>query len=193
MLTIEQEFAIVIYVLYALDCVHWLRPGQFALVRHFRRWRIHSFCDDSYTLLGRMPVFVNPIDFRPSYASGELDDLAGAEPIIENLAAIYTPAVGLLTGLSMAGATNLLIFLPLLLLSGYLPLWWPTVASVTVLLQLALGYEFYRLSTDWRREEPSSFWPQFVSNMLNPLAALRSGDTLLSGTFSARNQTPPTR
>jgi hypothetical protein len=189
MLTVEREFALAIYVLYAADCIHWLKPGQMALTRRLRGgWRPQPFRSDSYTLLGRMPVFVNPIDFRPSYLAGSVEELRALEPGIRDLAARYSSDAAILILLSVMDAVNLLIFLPALLLTGYLPALWRIPAAITLFTQLGVAFELFTQGTTWRRERPGDFWPQFVSLLLNPLAALRSGDVLLRGMFGTRNK-----
>jgi hypothetical protein len=189
MLTVEREFALAIYVLYAVDCIHWLKPGQMALTRRlFGGWRPQPFRNDSYTLLGRMPVFVNPIDFRPSYLAGSVEQLSALAPGVHDPAARYSPDAAILTVLSVVNAVNLLVFLPALLLTGYLPALWRIPAGITLFTQLAVASELFTQGTAWRKERPGDFWPQFVSLFLNPLAALRSGDVLLRGMAGTRNK-----
>ena len=116
MLTIESELTFAIYALYAIDCVHWLRPGQMALTRRLRGgWRTHQLQDDSYTLLGRMPVFVNPIDLRPSYLAGSIEELSTLRDSEHDLDQRFSADTRMLTMLSICGAINLLLLLPLLL------------------------------------------------------------------------------
>ena len=43
MLIVERELAAVVYLLYAMDCVHWLKPGQVAMTRAISQgWRTHA-------------------------------------------------------------------------------------------------------------------------------------------------------
>jgi len=131
MLTIESEFTIAIYALYAIDCVH------------------------------------------------DLDQLVSSD-------------TGMLTTLSFCGAINMLVLLPVLLLTGYLPAFWLIPASIALFTQLGQSFELYREGAFWRRERPGDFWPQFISLLLNPLAALRSGDVLLRGLVgTGMRKTPP--
>jgi hypothetical protein len=186
MLTVEGELTALIYTLYAIDCVHWLKPGHMAVTRRFAGgWKAHRFRDDSYTLLGRMPVFVNPIDFRPSYLSGPVDEMEQSEQLIPDQILQLAPDTRVLTVISWIGAINLLIFLPALLMTGYLAAWWRMPLSLALCTQVCTAFEVYEQSAGWRRARGSDFWQQLTSLLLNPLAALRSGDVLLKGLFGA--------
>jgi hypothetical protein len=188
-MTIEREFASAIFFLYALDCVHWLKPGQMALTRRLKGgWRTQPFCDDSYTLLGRMPAFVNPIDFRPSFLAGTIEELGDQESTIPDLVNACVPAAKVLTMLAGLSAINLLLFLPILLLTGFLAVWWPVSVCILLLTQFGLTFKVFEQGTEWRQEHPIDFWQHFLSLLLNPLAALRSGDVLLRGMFRTRIQ-----
>ncbi|MGA9069268.1 MAG: hypothetical protein WB424_03365, partial [Terracidiphilus sp.] len=117
MLTPERELAVAIYILYASECIHWLKQGQAAMtLRWDGTWRKHQAKEESYMLAGRMPVFVNPIDLRAAYIkihpgrpSSIIDEMTG------RLNCEKLPGMGLLTSFSVLGALNLLIILPLLL------------------------------------------------------------------------------
>jgi hypothetical protein len=188
-MTIELELASAIYVLYALDCIHWLKPGQMALTRRLKSgWRIQHFCDGSYTLLGRMPVFANPIDLRPSFLAANIEDLGHLESTTPDVVKRCVPESRAITALSRLSAVNLLLFLPVLLLTGYLGAWWRLTVCVLLFTQVGLAFEVFEQGTAWRHEHPTDFWQQFLSLLLNPLAALRSGDVLLRGMFRTRIQ-----
>ena len=192
MLTVEREFTIAIYLVYTIDCIHWLKPGEMAVTRCFwGGWRSHVFGDDSYTLLGRMPVFVNPFDFRPSYLATGVEERWTVGGRFQDIADEYTQKASTLTVFSTLGAINLLGFLPLILLLGYLPTWWRSTLAIAAGTQLVLTCELYRQGGAWRRQQPGDFWTQFVSISLNPLAALRSGDVLLRGMFRAQKHSSP--
>lgn len=180
-MSIDQELAAAIYVLYAIDCIHWLKSGQTAMTRRVAGgWKTHVFRDDSFMLLGRMPVFVNPFDFRPSYLAGVMGQESATEPPAEHSAIENIPDTRLLTALSIFGAANLFIFLPALLLSGSLPAWWPLPLWIAISAHVGLGCELFDLGTGWRRTAPQDFWREYASILLNPVAALRSGDIVLS-------------
>jgi hypothetical protein len=186
MLTVEGELTVAIYFLYFIDCIHWLKPGEIALTRSWGGyWKTHSFQDDSYTLLGRMPVFVNPIDLRPSFVSGSVTDLGQFEGKIAELVPRCAPDTKIITLLTSIGAANLLGFLPILLVSGYFGAWWRIPLCLALSIQFCLAFEIYEQGAPWRAVRRGDFWQHFISIALNPLAALRSGDMLLKGLFAA--------
>ena len=186
MLTVESEFAIAIYILYLIDCVHWLKPGEMALTRGWRNsWRTHLFQDDSYTLLGYMPVFVNPVDLRPAFVCGPASKL---EPLRQRMPAFVrscVPNAKVVTFFSFIVAANLMCFLPILLLTGYLGAWWRVSLCVALSIQVSLAFEIYRQGARWRSLKRGDFWQHFIPLVLNPLAALRCGDALLVGLLRA--------
>lgn len=186
MLTIESELTAAIYILYAVDCVHWLEPGQMAIVRRLGKgWGSRPFREDSYTLLGRMPVFVNPIDLRPSCMSGAIEDLHKVEQSPAATVLQCAPDTTVITALAYVGAFNMLVFVPALLITGYLSTLWRVPLTLLLWTQLSLGWAVVAKGRAWRRASSGDFWRQFVSIHLNPLAALRSGDVLLQGSIAA--------
>jgi hypothetical protein len=180
-LTVEREFASAIYILYAIERIHWLKPGQAALTRRFGGgWKHHIFRDDSFTLLERMPVCVNPMDFRPSYVAGTAERLCRQEPIEADLISEVVLEARVLTAFSIVGAANLLLILPALLLSGLLGAWWRIVLWIVLTTQVCLGIEFFERGKAWRQARPMEFWQAFIPTLLNPISALRSGDMVLN-------------
>jgi len=183
MLTVERELTFVLYALYMVECVHWLEQGEGAVTRKLDgTWRVHEFGADAYTLLGRMPVIVNPIDLRPSYARVQLTvtDMFSCAAV-DRLLETKLPEVGILTAISIFNALNLLVLLPLFLRIGFIPVWWEIWAGSATFAHVALGVEFFLQGRDWRRSNSGEFWREFLSILLNPVAALRCGDVLLRG------------
>jgi hypothetical protein len=183
MLSTERELAFAIYALYALECTHWLKQGQAAMTLRWNgTWKRHEATSESYTLAGRMPVIVNPIDFRPAYIAVQpnqplsIIDKATGRLISERL-----PKLGLLTGFSVLGALNLLVFLPALLLTGSLGAWWQLIVALLIATQFGIAAEVFEGAKAWRVADRASFWREFAALILNPIAALRGGDMLLSG------------
>ena len=180
MLTVERELTIALYALYAIECIHWLKEGQVAVTRKLDgTWRVHECGAEAYTLLGRMPVFVNPFDLRPSFARIPLTvpDMIAAR--LDKLFATKLPEVEILTAISIFNALNLLLILPLFLVIGFIPVWWEIWAGFALLGHIALNVGFFLQGRDWRRSDAGSFWRELLSILLNPLAALRCGDVLL--------------
>lgn len=181
MLTIERELAVVIYALYALECIHWLKQGQSAMIRRWDgTWKSHHATAASYTLAGRMPIIVNPFDLRPAYIEVSSDqafmiiDRKTGKLIREKLSDMY-----LLTFFSVLGALNLLIILPFLLLSGFLGAWWQSVIALGISTQICIAAEVFEQAKPWRVADPVGFWREYIALLLNPIAAIRSGDILL--------------
>jgi hypothetical protein len=186
MMTVELELASVIYTLYALDCVHWLKPGEIAVIRRFNRgWKSRLYSEASYTLLGRMPVLANPIDFRPSFLAASSNELEPIAQTIPDLIRRSMPDAVVLASFAWLGAINLLVFLPVLLITGSLSALWRIPLSVALFIQICIAVEFFEQGKAWRRTCSADFWQQFVSIMVNPLAALRSNDVLLRGYFNS--------
>jgi len=183
-LTVEIELTGVIYALYLIDCIHWLKPGEAALTRRWRgKWKRRSVQDDSYTLLGRMPVLVNPVDLRPSFISGSETEIDRFERSIADVVSQRAPDSVIISVLTFLGAVNLLIIVPASLVSGYFEVLWRGSASIALFVQVFLAIEIYEQCAVWRVYRRGDFWQQFVSLTLNPLAALRSGDVLLKGLY----------
>lgn len=183
MLTIERELAAVIYVLYASECIHWLKLGQSAMtLRWDGTWKIHQSTEESYTLAGLMPVIVNPIDFRPAYFKlSPNQPLTIIERTTGRIIREKLPKMSLLTFFTALGALNLLIILPILLLTGFLGVWWQLVTALTIFIQIGILDEAFELAKPWRSADPASFWREYIALLINPIAALRSGDILLKG------------
>ncbi|HKF47123.1 MAG TPA: hypothetical protein VKB38_07170 [Terracidiphilus sp.] len=176
---IEQELAFLIWVLYAVDCIHWLGPGQAALTRRINgTWKIARHSEGTFTLLGRMPVLVAPLDLRPGFVVSNSTDLpegqSGIETIgdkVEDLEA----HTRILTALAILAAANLLIIIPVLLFMQWFEGAWAPI-GVLAACHVAIAAEVFRLSGDWRAEKDSNFWQHYIALVLNPAAALRAGD-----------------
>lgn len=183
MLTTERELVAAIYLLYLSECIHWLKQGQTAMtLRLDGTWKSHRATEDSYALAGRTPVFVNPIDLRASYMgihAGQLPSII--DTTTGRLVSEKLPDMGLLTAFAVLGALNLLIVLPFLLLSGFLGPWWRVVIALLVFTQIGTAMEVFLDAGPWRAADPRGFRREFVALLLNPVAALRSGDILLAG------------
>ena len=180
MLPIEREFAVAIWVLYSIDCVHWLKPGESALVRRWGAgWKLQEHREEAFTLLGRMPVVVNPLDLRPGLVilrSG----LGGAADAREAGARVkkQLKGTGVLTAVAYIAAVNLLVLVPALLLKGWFEFLWKIPVALLVWTHVLLVSEVVFRAKEWRRAEPGKFWPEFVAIALNPVGALRAGDLL---------------
>ena len=194
MLIVERELAAVVYLLYAMDCIHWLKPGQVAMTRTLTQgWRTHACTTGSYTLLGRKPIVVQPFDLRPGFLILP-DGLPAADRprFLKKLLRRQLEDIGIITFFSWLGALNLLLLLPALLAANVFERWWhiPTILAAAV--HAAIGIEVFFQAAPWRRAYPGNFWEQFVPLLLNPIAALRSGDILLRAAADGKMDPPRT-
>jgi hypothetical protein len=84
--------------------------------------------------------------------------------------------------LSIFGAINLLVLLPLFLALDFLPgllrLW----AAWAITIHISLGIEMFLQAKRWRIADKGGFWREYLPMLLNPAAALRCGDILLRAT-----------
>ncbi len=187
MLPIERELAAAIWVLYFIDCVHWLKPGQVAFTRGGRKtWKRHPYREEAFTLLNRMPVAVNPLDFRPSFVVVSAAEESRTQIRLErtprrNLSPSYS-----LLPISYLAALNLLILVPLLLLKGWFEFTWKIPAATLLATHTCILLEVFLGMRKPRRSAPGAFWPEFVALLLNPVGALRACD-LFSKRFVENN------
>lgn len=194
----DHELILVIYGLYAFECLHWLQPKYVAFVRNWTgRWSAVEYDDSSFTLLGRKPYFVNPLPFSPGLivcswtrnGEGEVQPHSASAPSIlqegtseiteegiERLASLSSPVLSILTSLL---ATYLLLILPYIALRGYLPLVWRILVFELVTLHFGVLLAWWQVCVGAaHRIPPRAWWPKFMPLLLNPVAAIRAGDTL---------------
>lgn len=145
-------------------------------------WRRHQATAEAYTLAGRMPVVVNPIDFRASFIEVHPDrPLTIINSATGKLAPETQDQMGLLTFFSTLSAANLLVVLPLLLFTGRLGAWWRWILEFAIFAQIGIAVEVFWHAKPWRSADNAGFWRNYIPLLLNPLGALRSGDILLKG------------
>lgn len=175
MLPIERELAVAIWGLYAIDCVHWLKPGETAFIRTWRgKWPRHVYREEAFTLLGRMPVAVNPLDLRPGIVVLSAAEGSRVDADRDRLHGFRE--LGVLLAVSWFAAINLLILVPALLLKGWFEFVWKIPASALAVTHVWILLEVFFRTRRWRRRAPGEFWPEFIALLLNPVGALRAGD-----------------
>jgi hypothetical protein len=181
MLTPERELAAAVYILYAADCVHWLKAGQAAVTRRpGGRWSLHEHTDASYTLLGWMPVVVNPFDLRPSFAWAHPGESTSTpNEAAHELLRRELPNIDSLTLVSIIGCLNLLVVFPAVLITGLFPVPFLIPAIIAGSVHVTLAVDVFIQGAKWRRADRAGFWRQYLPLLLNPIAALRSGDVML--------------
>jgi hypothetical protein len=182
MISPERNLIYAVYALYLFDCIRWIKPGEVALTRAFwTGWKVWKVDDLSFTLLGRVPVFINPVNFRPGFIRmtgtsakdwSTKGDLAGSEFDFS------CPSSKLFTSCCVCGAFQSLVVLPLLLQSGWFSVFWKPLIILIGLTHTAILAGFLRNGFEWMVKEPRSFWRAFLGVFLNPISALRAGDLL---------------
>jgi hypothetical protein len=194
---VERELIILIWALYSIDCIHWVKPGETALVRTLGgRWNPHPCREDSFTLLGRMPIFANPVDLRPSFVvlpATDTDTASAARAIARTVRFVSRLQNRILWTIATAylAAINLLLVIPSLLALGWFGYLWRAPVALLAVTHVCLVTDVFFLSRRVRRTQPSHFWPEFIALLLNPAAALRAAD--LATRFGASTMTPRIR
>jgi hypothetical protein len=127
-----------------------------------------------------MPVWVNPFDPRPSFARVPLSESAKvrAQDLEKSLKENF-PGIGSLTLLCTIGSMNLLVMFPAILITGFFPIPWRIPLAIAASVQIAICIEVFLQGVHWRQIDRNGFWRQYLPLLLNPIAALRSGDVLL--------------
>jgi hypothetical protein len=182
MLAVERELTAAIYLLYAIDCTHWIKAGQAAVTRRIGGgWRIWEHRADGFTLLGFAPVFVHPFDLRPGWfvlRSHALSSGRVSRHAIQKFLRRAMPRGKALAWIATLAALNQLLLLPVLLLLGVFQRFWPLTVSLLVATHATLMVETYQQAEPWRRCDRGGFLREYVALLLNPVAALRAADVL---------------
>jgi hypothetical protein len=177
MLPIERELAIAIWVLYSIDCVHWLKPGEIAFTRARRgAWKRRAYREEAFTLLGRMPVAVNPLDLRPGLIVVSATKDSFTQAGLERRARRDLKRRYSLVAVSYVAAANLLLLVPALLLNGWFEFAWKVPVTTLAATHAFILIEVFFGMGPRRRRSPGSFWPEFIALLLNPVGALRAAD-----------------
>ncbi len=182
MISPDGELVCVVYALYLFDCIHWIRIGEVAATRGFwTGWKFWKMDDLSFTLLGRMPVLVNPIDFRPGFVRLGSALAQDCETFVNMSDQDSDHIRGFSHSLTLCcgcGGVLFLVALPLIVQSGWLSFLWKPLLLMIGIMHTAIVAEFVRNSSEWRIIEPRTFWRTLVAVSLNPISALRAGDVL---------------
>jgi hypothetical protein len=177
MLPIERELAVAIWALYSIDCVHWLKPGEVAFTRgRGKTWKNHPYREEAFTLLGRMPVIVNPLDLRPGLVVVSAAEESRTQARLEGAARRDLKRRFALVAISYIAAVNLLVLVPALLLKGWFEFAWKVPAASLLATHACILLEVLFGMRKWRRQAPGAFWPEFIALLLNPVGALRASD-----------------
>jgi len=187
MLSIEREFITLIYAIYAIDCIHWLKPGEEAFTRRILGgWHRQENKDGSFTLLGHMPVVRNPLDLRPGWivcsdrGTKGCGLRAGAAHLFLERS---LPERHFMTAFSALSALNLLVSLPATLALGLIASRWKFLSILILVTHATLCFELYSQAKRWRQMDRQGFWRNFGAIVLNPISAIRSNDVLCNSLF----------
>jgi hypothetical protein len=170
MISPQQELIILIYVLYFLECIHWLRPGEVAQVRSvLGKWKSVMHRPGSYTLLGRMPCLQAPWFPDVGYFLGKSENRAQVQQ--------DSPGSTVLEYLVLAQMFLLLGVIPIIIWRGFIVALWGYLVSLLMLFHIAIIAIFARA---YRKILPltSDGVGIIISLALNPLAALRCMDRI---------------
>jgi hypothetical protein len=188
MISSERQLILAVYVIYLVECLHWLSPGEVVITRKITGgWRRRKVTLLSFTLLGSAPLFLNPIDFRGGLVrvarQEERGNVLTRSDKGPNRACSFGALLPVFCG---CGAVLFLVVLPVLAASGWLPSSWIYLVSAALSVHVLIVLEFFDRGRFWRTTEPRSFWKSFASLCLNPLAAVRAGDVLFENTYRIR-------
>ena len=183
----EKNFLVVLYGLYIWECIYWLLPGEVSFTRNHKQWVMRGVTNLSFTLLGRMPQFRNPISFRAGLIVCKSNSNEGeARPVDRRLRAqlrwIEYKSRFLRLSSSISGF-YLLVLLPSIVISGFSVRLWKLLAAVLITLHGFVIVDFFAATYLWRITDRTSYLQTLVAISLNPLAAIRSPDLLSKWTF----------
>jgi hypothetical protein len=195
----EQALIATIWVVYLLGCLHWLSPGQVAYVCDRKgSWSAKRIDAKSYTLLGRMPLVRNPFSTKAGLVL--LTEPIGAG-VHERLFRMNGPALSaatrglrnrtkMLSLVARISAVYLLAILPGFVAMGLLELLWRQLLIMLLAVHLAVIAEFWACTRLWRRVDGTSYTQTLISVCLNPLAGIRSADSISNWWFVRRSGCP---
>lgn len=186
MFSSERALIAAVYTIYLFECLHWIRPEEIAATRKLLGgWHHWEVSDLSFTLLGRLPVLTNPLEFRAGFVRViKRPDLTNVGRNLSDLWLNNLFSFGQLLPLyCAAGGLLFLVMLPAVVELGWLSMSWKPLLATVASFHTLIMIEFIRKGSSWRAEEPGLFWNSFASLCLNPLAALRAGDVLSENIF----------
>jgi hypothetical protein len=173
----ELALLLVLYGMHLSGCIHWVGPGQAAVVWGGREgWVRRAVTTGSYTLLGRMPVMRNPLSVRGGFA--RVSAAATIEDVRAKLRGVERRTKWLAVAAGVSGV-YLLVLLPAGIELGLLGRWWKPLLGMLVGLHLLVVVEFFACTGAWRRRQPGTFWQTALSVGLSPVGAIRAADAVV--------------
>jgi hypothetical protein len=177
MASIESEVLAALFILYGFECLHWLRMDEEAFTHSSTGWIRHCATPQSFTLLRRNPLLVDPFLIRPGFVRRKLDTAAPANTTTFALqrVSVRMNALWWIEMQSRLQAIILLLYIPAVLLTHRLSQLWPVLLTVLlsnhVLLMVSLFFVLYR----YKR---TSIFTTAAPMLLNPLGATRIMETI---------------
>ncbi len=177
----ETELLTALYVLYANECVFWLKPGERAYTRDGAgSWKLWQIGAHSFTLRARAAAVSSPLLWRAAFLRR-----AAEAPDADSRALTRTArrldGMSTLTWFCRLQAIVLLLYGPAIVLLHQMERLWPLLAGI-ILLNHAVLLAF--LSRELRRYVPGRVLPALAPVLLNPVGALRSLDVLTPLVFA---------
>lgn len=172
--------------MYAMECLHWLAPGEHACTRSGSGWQAHEVTPRTFTLLGRAPVWADPLLLHPGFIRTNLPpDARDPRQLRRVTRTLDRP--WLLLSVCRMQAFVLLIYVPTIILLHRLSALWPVVLTIVLslhLLSLTLAV------VELRRTRTSSLFSHSLQLALNPLGCVRIFDTLAQLRFLQFQRAP---
>lgn len=187
MMRIDSEVVGAVYLLYAYDCVHWLKEEDSGYTRGWSRdWRTWKHSTMSFTLLRRRPCIVNPLPFFAGFVRAREDEMPEAE------AAKILQEVDLRLGGSTAGlavatsaeAAVMLLLVPAMFMTNVVHYAWQPLLALILMTHAATSVLFVRGVRRWECSR-HDLLTDVAAVLANPLSAIRGGDVLVQRAFDA--------
>ena len=161
---------------YLLACIHWVAPGQVAMVRASPGvWEPRTIQPASYTLLGRMPVLSNPLRTRANVVLFEQAKLVSIPHHVWLEAEQKTEELSFVCSLQ---AVFLLVVVPWITLKGLLEFLWGPLLILLVGLHLAVLAEFW--TATFNGQKRSGYPAALTAIAINPVGACRAAEVVVA-------------
>jgi hypothetical protein len=171
------ELLAVLYLLYAMECIKWLAPGEQVFTRKSANgWAEHRPDEMSYKLLGRMPLLVDPLLFRPGFlrVKGSVPQARLRERALRRTAHRLNN-LWITDLLCRLQAMLLLLYVPAVVALHRLSAMWPLLLGAILTNHVLLMVAFY---IALRRFGCSRMLAAIGPLLLNPLGATRAMEAL---------------
>jgi hypothetical protein len=141
MTRVETELFSALVLIYMNECVYWLGPNDLAYTRSSAiSWKTHRNDVQSFTLLGKMPILVDPFLLLPGFIKCPVSTLALNPSIDRTLRRVSKQAMRIwfLEVQCQVQGILLLLFLPWILWNGRLVQLWQNLLFAIFLTHLSI-------------------------------------------------------